>query len=54
MKADLLDSRLRFNVAAFYTDFEDLQRNQVFRFTDPVSGVEGQETLTLNAGESNV
>ncbi|MYH14491.1 MAG: TonB-dependent receptor [Gammaproteobacteria bacterium] len=52
-KADLLESRLRFNVAAFYTDFEDLQRNQVFRFTDPVSGVEGQETITLNAGESN-
>ena len=49
-KADLLDSRLRFNAAAFYTDFEDLQRNQVFRFTDPVSGVEGQETITLNAG----
>ena len=53
LKADLLDSRLRLNVAAFYTDFEDLQRNQVFRFTDPVSGVEGQETITLNAGESN-
>ena len=52
-KADLLDSRLRLNVAAFYTDFEDLQRNQVFRYTDPVSGVEGQETITLNAGESN-
>ena len=52
-KADLLDSRLRFNVAAFYTDFEDLQRNQVFRFIDPVSGVEDQQTITLNAGESN-
>ncbi len=52
-KADMLDSRLRFNAAAFYTDFEDLQRNQVFRFTDPISGVEGQETITLNAGESN-
>ncbi len=52
-KADLLDSRLRFNAAIFYTDFQDLQRNQVFRFTDPVSGVEGQETITLNAGESN-
>ena len=52
-KTDLLDSRLRLNVAAFYTDFEDLQRNQVFRFTDPISGVEGQETITLNAGESN-
>ncbi|MYF09593.1 MAG: TonB-dependent receptor, partial [Gammaproteobacteria bacterium] len=51
-KADLMDSRMRLNVALFYTEFEDLQRNQVFRFTDPVSGVETQETITLNAGES--
>ena len=53
VKADLLDSRLRLNAALFYTNFEDLQRNQVFRFTDPVSGVETQETITLNAGKSN-
>ncbi len=51
-KADLLDNRVRLNAAVFFTDFEDLQRNQVFRFIDPVSGTEGQETITLNAGES--
>ena len=51
-KADLMDSRMRLNAALFYTEFEDLQRNQVFRFTDPVSGVETQETITLNAGKS--
>ena len=50
-KADLLDNRLRLNIAAFYTEFEDLQRNQVFAFTNP-DGSPGQETITLNAGES--
>lgn len=52
-KGDLFDGVLRFNASVFYTDFENLQRNQVFRFIDPISGVEGQETITLNAGESN-
>ncbi|MBA58123.1 MAG: TonB-dependent receptor [Gammaproteobacteria bacterium] len=52
-KGDLADGMLRFNASVFTTDFEDLQRNQVFRFIDPVSGVEGQETITLNAGESS-
>lgn len=52
-KGDLLDGMLRLNASIFYTDFEDLQRNQVFRYTDPVSGNPGQETVTLNAGESN-
>lgn len=52
-KGDLLDGVLRFNASVFHTDFENLQRNQVFRFIDPLSGVEGQETITLNAGESS-
>lgn len=52
-KGDLMDGILRLNASVFYTDYEDLQRNQVFRFTDPVSGNPGQETITLNAGESN-
>jgi iron complex outermembrane receptor protein len=52
-KADMFDNSVRLNVSAFYTDFEDLQRNQVFEFIDPVSGTVGQETITLNAGESN-
>ena len=52
-KGDLFDGVLRFNASLFYTDYEDLQRNQVFRYIDPLSGTEGQETITLNAGESN-
>ena len=54
LKGDLLDGMLRFNASAVVTDYDDLQRNQVFEFIDPVSGVPGQETITLNAGESNV
>ena len=52
-KGDFMDGLLRFNASVFTTDFEDLQRNQVFRFTDPISNVETQETITLNAGESS-
>jgi iron complex outermembrane recepter protein len=51
-KGDLMDGVLRFNASVFFTDFEDLQRNQVFRFIDPLTGTEGQETITLNAGKS--
>ncbi|MCC5885323.1 MAG: TonB-dependent receptor [Gammaproteobacteria bacterium] len=51
LKADLLDRRLRLNMALFWTDFEDLQRNQVFEFTN-FDGSPGQETITLNAGKS--
>lgn len=51
MKADLFDNRVRLNVALFYTDFDDLQRNQVFQFTN-FDGSPGQETITLNAGKS--
>ena len=51
-KADFLNQRLRMNAAVFYTDYEDLQRNQVFAFTQP-NGDPGQETITLNAGESH-
>ncbi|MEZ5596824.1 MAG: TonB-dependent receptor [Pseudomonadales bacterium] len=50
-KGDLLDNRLRLNAAVFFTQFKDLQRNQVFRFTN-ADGTPGQETITLNAGES--
>ena len=53
-KGDLMDNRLRFNLAAFFTEYEDLQRNQVFPFVDPVSGAPAQETLTLNVGDSEV
>ncbi len=51
-KGDLLDNRVRLNVAVFYTDYENLQRNQVFTFEN-ADGTPGQETITLNAGESH-
>jgi iron complex outermembrane receptor protein len=51
-KADLFDRTLRLNAAVFYTEFEDLQRNQVFAFTN-ADGSPGQETVTLNAGKSH-
>jgi iron complex outermembrane receptor protein len=52
-KGDLLDDRLRLNVAAFWTEYESLQRNQVFPFITR-AGLAGQETLTLNVGDSEV
>ncbi|MBT4492401.1 MAG: TonB-dependent receptor [Gammaproteobacteria bacterium] len=50
-KGDFLNNTLRINTAIFYTEYENLQRNQVVPFTDP-SGNPAQETLTVNAGES--
>jgi len=50
-KADFLNNTLRINTALFYTEFENLQRNQVVPFTD-ASGNPSQETITVNAGES--
>lgn len=48
MKSDLLDRRLRLNVALFKTDIEDLQ---VTRFFQPATSTFG-EFLTENAGEA--
>ena len=50
-KGDFFNNTLRINTAFFYTDYENLQRNQVVPFTD-AAGNPGQETLTVNAGES--
>jgi len=50
-KGDFFDNTLRINSAVFYTQYENLQRNQVVPFTD-ASGNAAQETLTVNAGES--
>lgn len=50
-KGDFFNNTLRINTAIFYTEYENLQRNQVVPFTDP-SGNPAQETLTVNAGES--
>jgi len=50
-KGDFLDNTLRINTAIFYTEYENLQRNQVVPFKNP-DGTPAQETLTVNAGES--
>lgn len=50
-KGDFFNNTLRLNSAIFYTEYENLQRNQVVPFTD-ASGNPAQETLTVNAGES--
>ena len=52
-KADFLDRTLRINTALFYTDFDDIQRNQVVPFIN-AAGTPAQETLTVNAGKSEV
>ena len=50
-KADFLDGTLRINTAVFFTEFEDIQRNQVVPFII-AAGTPAQETITVNAGES--
>ncbi|TDJ41522.1 MAG: TonB-dependent receptor [Gammaproteobacteria bacterium] len=50
-KADFLDGTLRVNTAVFYTEYEDIQRNQVVPFIN-ASGNPAQETITVNAGKS--
>ncbi|MCV6615533.1 MAG: TonB-dependent receptor, partial [Cellvibrionaceae bacterium] len=49
-KGDFLDSSLRLNLTAFYTDYEDLQ---VVRF-GPVPGSEFGTFLTTNIGEADI
>ncbi len=50
-KADLADNTVRFNAAAYYTKYEDLQRAVVANYTAS-DGTSQQETVTVNAGES--
>ena len=50
-KADLLDNSLRFNAAAYYTKYKDLQRAVVASYT-AADGTGQQETVTVNAGSS--
>ncbi len=52
LKSDLLDNTLRLNWAVFYTEYEDLQRNQVVPYTNAL-GNEVQETITINSGKSS-
>jgi iron complex outermembrane receptor protein len=49
IKADLFDRRLRLNVAAFWTEFSDLQRTII---RPAASGSGGQETVTENAADA--
>jgi iron complex outermembrane receptor protein len=50
-KADLLDSTLRLNIAAFFTEYEDLQRAVVATYVSS-DGTNQQETVTVNTGSS--
>ncbi|MEN3950902.1 TonB-dependent receptor [Iodidimonas sp. SYSU 1G8] len=49
VKMDLFDRRLRLNVAAFWTEFSDLQRTII---RPAASGSGGQETVTENAADA--
>ncbi|AUW58904.1 TonB-dependent receptor [Sphingobium sp. SCG-1] len=54
LKTETPDRRLRFNAAAFYVKYNDLQRDAVVPFVDPITGLPGQETRTTNAGKAEV
>lgn len=51
LKSDLLDGAVRLNLAAFYTTYENLQRDTVVTFID-AAGNTFQETVAVNEGES--
>lgn len=53
-KTETADRRLRVNIAAFYVKYNDLQRDAVVPFLDPITGLPGQETRTTNAGKAEV
>ena len=54
LKTETADRVLRVNLAAFYVKYNDLQRDAVVPFIDPISGLPGQETRTTNAGKAKV
>ena len=49
-KLDLLDRRLQFNVAAFYSKYSGLQQNT----TIPCTCSTGNQTITSNVGSANI
>ena len=51
LKSELLDGRMRLNVAGFYTEYESLQRSQVVTIYD-AAGNQFQETLAINDGDT--
>jgi iron complex outermembrane receptor protein len=50
-KSDLLGGAMRLNLAAFYTEYESLQRSQVVTIFD-AAGNQFQETLAVNDGDT--
>lgn len=54
LKTETADRRLRVNLAGFYVKYNDLQRDAVVPFIDPITGLPGQETRTTNAGKAEV
>jgi iron complex outermembrane receptor protein len=54
LKTENADRTLRANVAGFYVRYNDLQRDAVVPFIDPITNLPGQETRTTNAGKAEV
>ncbi len=52
LKSELLDGKMRLNLAGFYTSYESLQRSQVVTIFD-AAGNQFQETLAVNDGDSD-
>lgn len=50
LKTSFFDRRLLFNIAAFYSDYKDLQQNT----TIPVAGGVGNETVVTNVGSAKI
>ncbi len=50
-KSELFDRKLAFNVAAFYTDYKDIQQSSTV--TVPPPGI-GNETIVINAGGAKI
>ena len=51
LKSDLMDGALRLNLAAFHTQYENLQRDTVVTFID-AAGNTFQETVAVNEGQT--
>lgn len=51
LKSELLDGKMRLNLAGFFTEYESLQRSQVVTIYD-AAGNQFQETLAINDGDT--
>lgn len=54
VKADLLDRRLRLNLAGFYTNYQDMQLAVIGFKQDPVTGQQLQTNGIINAASSHI